>query len=40
MSLETYWTVAPIVIMAVFGGGWLWLRLTRPSRKAREHAAE
>ena len=30
MSVDTYWTVVPLVGTAFFGAIWLWLRLTRP----------
>jgi hypothetical protein len=33
MSLETYWTVVPVVGLCITVPVWLWLRLTRPHKK-------
>jgi hypothetical protein len=35
VSIETYWTVVPIVGLCITIPVWAWLRLTRPKHKAK-----
>jgi hypothetical protein len=35
MSIETYWTVVPIIGLCIVVPFWAWLRFTRPKHKAK-----
>jgi hypothetical protein len=37
MSLQTYWTIVPVIGLCITVPLWVWLRLTRPDRRKPDH---